>query len=52
MEENSGAKEFYESLSYSGKRKYVNWINSAKKAETRQKRIAEAISKLKEKIKL
>ena len=52
MEENSGAKEFYESLSYSGKRKYVNWINSAKKAETRQKRIEEAILKLKEKIKL
>lgn len=52
MEENSGAKEFYESLSYSGKRKYVNWINSAKKVETRQKRIAEAILKLKEKIKL
>ena len=37
MEENPEAKGFYESLSYSGKRKYVNWINSAKKAETREK---------------
>ena len=52
MEENLEAKEFYETLSYSGKRKYVNWINSAKKAETREKRIAEAILKLKDKIKL
>ena len=43
MEENPEAKGFYESLSYSGKRKYVNWINSAKKAETREKRIVEAI---------
>lgn len=52
MEENLEAKEFYETLSYSGKRKYVNWINSAKKAETREKRIAEAILKLKYKVKL
>lgn len=52
MGENPGAKEFYESLSYSGKRKYVNWINGAKKVETREKRIFEAMLKLKEKIKL
>lgn len=52
MEENLEAKEFYETLSYSGKRKYVNWINSAKKAETREKRITEAILKLKDKVKL
>ena len=52
MEENQEAKEFYEKLSYSSKRKYVNWINSAKKTETREKRIAEAVLKLKENIKL
>ena len=52
MEENLEAKEFYEILSYSGKRKYVNLINSEKKAETREKRITEAILKLKDKIKL
>lgn len=52
MEENLEAKEFYEILSYSGKGKYVNLINSEKKAETREKRITEAILKLKDKIKL
>lgn len=52
MEENLEAKEFYETLSYSGKGKYVNLINSEKKAETREKRITEAILKLKDKIKL
>lgn len=52
MEENLEAKEFYETLSYSGKRKYVNLINSEKKAETREKRITEAILKLKDKVKL
>lgn len=52
MEENLEAKEFYEILSYSGKGKYVNLINSEKKAETREKRITEAILKLKDKVKL
>ena len=52
MDENQEAKEFYEKLSYSSKRKYVNWINGAKKTETREKRIAEAVLKLKDNIKL
>ncbi|MBS5938549.1 YdeI/OmpD-associated family protein [Clostridium sp.] len=43
---------FYESLSYSQKRKYFQWITSAKKEETRMKRIEEAIKKLEEKIKI
>nr|WP_243123471.1 MULTISPECIES: YdeI/OmpD-associated family protein [Clostridium] len=46
------AKEFYESLSYSNKRKYIQWITSAKKEETKIKRMDEAIIKLKDKIKI
>lgn len=50
--QNKEALEFYESLSYSGKRKYYQWITSAKKAETREKRIHEAVEKLQNKVKL
>ncbi|SCH74178.1 MULTISPECIES: YdeI/OmpD-associated family protein [unclassified Romboutsia] len=50
--ENEFAMKFYDSLSYSSKRKYVQWIDSAKKVETREKRIVEAVSKLENKIKL
>ncbi|VYT81012.1 DUF1905 domain-containing protein [Clostridium tertium] len=46
------AHEFYESLSYSQKRKYFQWITSAKKEETKAKRMSEAIEKLESKIKL
>lgn len=46
------AFKFYESLSYSAKRKYYQWITGAKKQETREKRIKEAISKLEENIKI
>lgn len=46
------ALNFYNSLSYSAKRKYYQWITGAKKEITRQKRITESISKLESKIKL
>lgn len=46
------AKKFYESLSYSNQRKYVLWITSAKKEETREKRVLEAIEKLNSEIKI
>lgn len=46
LEENDRAKVFYNSLSYSHKRKYVEWILSAKKLETREKRIKEAVEML------
>ena len=39
---------FFQSLSYSHKSAYVLWIESAKKDETRQRRIPEAIMMLKE----
>lgn len=50
--QNSDAYKFYESLSYSQKRKYFQWITSAKKEETKIKRIEEAIKKLENSIKL
>ncbi len=52
LEDNVTALDFYNSLSYSGKRKYYQWISSAKKAKTREKRIEEALKKLEEHIKL
>lgn len=42
------AKAFYDKLSYTHQREYVNWINEAKKEETRQNRIAKTIEMLKE----
>jgi Bacteriocin-protection, YdeI or OmpD-Associated/Domain of unknown function (DUF1905) len=42
------ANRFFQSLSYSHKSAYVLWIESAKKDETRQRRILEAIRMLKE----
>lgn len=50
--DNKDAHEFYESLSYSQKKKYVEWINSAKKKDTFEKRINEVIKKLRNKEKI
>lgn len=52
LNNNNEASKFYESLSYSAKRKYDKWITGAKKLETREKRMQEAISKLEQEIKL
>lgn len=52
LDENKEALKFYNSLSYSAKRKYYQWITSSKKEETRRKRITEAILKLESNIKL
>jgi uncharacterized protein YdeI (YjbR/CyaY-like superfamily) len=43
-----GAGRFFDTLSYSHKSAYVLWIESAKKDETRQRRIPEAVRMLKE----
>ncbi|MFG1707476.1 YdeI/OmpD-associated family protein [Nonomuraea sp. M3C6] len=40
------ARKFFESLSYSRKSRYVLQVEGAKKAETRQRRIADTIAKL------
>jgi Bacteriocin-protection, YdeI or OmpD-Associated/Domain of unknown function (DUF1905) len=39
-------KNIFDRLSYSHQREYVNWIDSAKKAETRQTRIGKMIKML------
>lgn len=52
LENNSEAKEFFNSLSYTSRKEYVNWIISAKKVENRKKRIDEAIIKLSKREKL
>ena len=41
------AKAFFDKLSYTHRREYVNWINEAKKEETRQNRILKTIEMLK-----
>lgn len=46
LAKNAKAKAYFEGLSYSHKKAYVLWIEEAKKAETRQKRVAGAIEML------
>ncbi|MCX6238867.1 MAG: YdeI/OmpD-associated family protein [Bacteroidia bacterium] len=41
------ALKFYENLSFTNKKEYITWITSAKKEETRNKRIGLFIEKLK-----
>jgi hypothetical protein len=41
------AKAFFDKLSYTHQKEYVNWINEAKKEETRQNRIIKTIEMLK-----
>jgi hypothetical protein len=43
---NEKARQAFEKLSYSHKREYLEWIEGAKKEETRQRRIAKAVEKL------
>ena len=42
------AKAFFDKLSYTHQREYVNWINEAKREETRQSRIQKTIEMLKQ----
>jgi uncharacterized protein YdeI (YjbR/CyaY-like superfamily) len=41
------AKALFEKLSYTHQKEYVNWINEAKREETRQNRIAKTVEMLK-----
>lgn len=52
IELDDNIKEFWNTLSFSMQKKYIIWITSAKKEETRNKRINEAIEKLKNKEKI
>jgi uncharacterized protein YdeI (YjbR/CyaY-like superfamily) len=40
------AKSFFSSLSFTNQKEYVNWIQGAKKEETRQQRLETALEKL------
>jgi hypothetical protein len=51
LKNNPVAQTFYETLSYSNRKAYVQWIISAKKEETRQQRLTASIEKLLQKIK-
>lgn len=42
------AKRFFDSLAYTQQRWYVTWLEAARKPETRQRRIAEALGMLRE----
>jgi uncharacterized protein YdeI (YjbR/CyaY-like superfamily) len=52
LEANKKALDFFNSLAKSYKRNLVRWIASAKKEETRKRRIAEAIGLLEQNKKL
>ena len=48
LDKDSAAKKFFEGLSYSQKSWFAQWIESARKEETRQKRLGEAVTMLRE----
>jgi uncharacterized protein YdeI (YjbR/CyaY-like superfamily) len=45
--QNSNAKLAFDKLSFTHRNEYVNWIEEAKKPETRQRRLEKTISNLK-----
>ena len=47
MKKDKEAKAFFDKLSYTHQKEYVNWINEAKREETRHNRIAKTIEMLK-----
>lgn len=52
IQQEEAVKEFWESLSFSMKKKYVTWIMSAKKEETKEKRLRTVAEKLRYKEKM
>ena len=51
MEKDEEVNIFFETLSYTNQKRYVKWITSAKKSETRNRRIKLSISMLVNKVK-
>lgn len=47
LKKDKAAKAFFDKLSYTHQREYVLWINEAKRAETRQTRVAKTLEMLK-----
>ena len=52
IEKDESILEYWKGLSFSAKKKYVDWISSAKKEDTRRRRIENAIDKLKDRERL
>ncbi len=48
LENNAKAKEVFDSFSYTHKKEYVEWINGAKKQETRENRMKKAVESIAE----
>ena len=46
LKQNTEAKVFYDSLSYTNRKEYAQWISSAKREETRNKRLTETLYRL------
>jgi hypothetical protein len=46
LTKNPKAKSFYESLSFTNRKEYAQWIGSAKRPETKTKRLAETLTRL------
>jgi hypothetical protein len=46
LDENPDERTFFEKLSYTHRKEYINWITSAKKEETRANRLVSFIEKL------
>jgi bifunctional DNA-binding transcriptional regulator/antitoxin component of YhaV-PrlF toxin-antitoxin module len=49
LDQNAAAKAFYESLSFTNRKEYALWISSAKKEETKAKRLQDTLLRLKNK---
>ncbi|PZS27547.1 MAG: hypothetical protein DLM58_18680 [Pseudonocardiales bacterium] len=48
IDDDADARRFFDGLSYSHQRWYVDWIESAKKVDTRQRRVTKAVIMLRE----
>lgn len=51
LKQNKTASEFYNSLSFTNRKEYANWISSAKRDETKEKRLGETLRRLNDGIK-
>jgi len=51
LDENLRGKAFFEKLSYTHRKEYVTWIESAKKEEKRQRRLERSLEMLQENVK-
>ncbi len=46
LNKNAKAKNFFESLSFTNRKEYAIWISSAKRPETKEKRLTDTLAKL------